>query len=222
LSRRKPTLLGSKKLHQLYKKATANGRNKAIVAAMMSAVMGIAALFLSSKGGYLENWSRTRELLMNMPGGTMIANRLQQLLDCILRVLGLGIKAGDIVVCSGNPSRNIVAESHSADNPRNLPPIDVTQMDVLDHPMVRMVDFVIAGGENNRNQRFQVKKVINDTRKCTVRLWDSRNQAPGPIITNGMVYGQAVANPPRTAPFEFSIDHWDKVKNQRRENLNRP
>ena len=189
LSRRKPTLLGSKKLHQLYKKATENNRNKAIVAAVMSAVLGIAALFISSKGGYLDNWTRMRGFLMEIPGGATVANKLQVLLDTILRVLGYGINVNDVVVPK-NAKAVCVAKGSAQMPDENCPPKDVSIQDVT------------KGGQ------CIITKINRNTRTLTLNRWDPKKHAKGTLLTNSDVYGSMVKNPSKHLAFEWSIDGW--------------
>jgi hypothetical protein len=193
LSRRKPTLLGSKKLHQLYKKATANNRNKAIVAAVMSAVLGIAALFISSKGGYLDNWTRMRGVLMEIPGGATVANKLQILLDTILRVLGYGVNVNNVVVPK-NANALCLVQGAAQIPDEKCPPKDVSIQDV-----------VSKGGQ------CQVVKINRDSRTMTLRLWDSKKQSVRKLLTNADVYGRHVKKPSPNLAFEWSIDQWKKA-----------
>ena len=192
LSRRKPTLLGSKKLHQLYKKATANNRNKAIVAAVMSAVLGIAALFISSKGGYLDNWTRMRGVLMEIPGGATVANKLQVLLDTILRVLGYGVNVNDVVVPKN--AKAVCAVKGSAKMPdENCPPKDVSIQDV------------------SKGGHCIIAKINRNTRTLTLRKWDPKTHKRGKLLTNSDVYGSKVKKPSPHLAFEWSIDQWKKA-----------
>lgn len=91
---RKSTIMGSHKLRLLYNKAR---DNKAITAAIMAVVVSISAMFISSKGGYLESWTTMREMLKSVPGGNTMAAVLQRIMDSIRRVLGWGIIEGDVV-----------------------------------------------------------------------------------------------------------------------------
>jgi len=193
LSRRKPTLLGSKKLHQLYKKATANNRNKAIVAAVMSAVLGIAALFISSKGGYLDNWTRMRGVLMEIPGGATVANKLQVLLDTILRVLGYGVNVNDVVVPKNANARCLVQGAAQTPD-ENCPPKDVSIQSVV-----------------SKGSQCIIAKINRNTRTLTLRKWDPKTHKPGKLLTNSDVYGSKVKQPSPNLAFEWSIDQWKKA-----------
>lgn len=200
LSRRKNgnTILGSQKLHNLYKKATANGRNKAIVAGIMTAVLGIAALFISSKGAYLESWTRMRGVLTDIPGGNKLGSLVQKLLDLVLRLLGIGVSVGSVVVPRDVDA--VFLKQYAATEPRNkLPTTDQ--------------DFHNSKKAFGHENKCIVIKINND-RTMHLAKFESdsyKKNNHGDVITNKDVYGKKVRDPKPDHPFKWEIDHWKKV-----------
>lgn len=208
LSRRKNgnTILGSQRLHNLYKKATANGRNKAIVAGIMTAVLGIAALFISSKGAYLESWTRMRGVLTDIPGGNKLGSLVQKLLDLVLRLFGIGVSVGSVVVPRDVDA--VFLKKDAATDPRKGFPSKDKSFDNLDKNTL--------GHEN----KCVVVKINNDRTMHLAKFKKNsyKKGQNGDVITNKEVYGRKVKDPKSDHPFKWEIDHWKKVPSDQQPN----
>ena len=90
----KRTILGSRKRHLLYKTIMAN---KKLSIAIMAIVVPLVGLLVTSKGLPTNYFVGLRKILTQTSFGKKIAEWFQQLVDTILRMLGIGIRVGGVV-----------------------------------------------------------------------------------------------------------------------------
>lgn len=166
ITRRKPTVLGSHKLHQLCKRAS---EYKAIVAAVTAFVIGISALFISSKGGYLESWTSMRTALSSVPGGATLASFMQRAMDAFRRLIGWGVNVGDVVepldkdnvMIEQNEFEEGVPEIDIKYNDQNVDKLIVAQIDAGE----RTFNAIKLDAELDGKNREAIMKIIKKANK---------------------------------------------------------
>ena len=94
VSNRKKTIMGSRRLHRVYRKIM---NNKALTVALMAIVAPLVGLLMTSKGMPTSHYEELRKALAKLPFGRFLAKLIQQLVDVVRRLLGFGICEGDVV-----------------------------------------------------------------------------------------------------------------------------
>lgn len=200
LTRRKPTVLGSHKLHQLCKRAS---EYKAIVAAVTAFVIGISALFISSKGGYLESWTSTRAALSSVPGGATLASFMQRAMDAFRRLIGWGVNVGDVVEPLDKENVMVEKDQFGKDDPEEDKKYDqieklvVTQIDAGERTFNAIV---LNPQEHDGKNREAIMKIIQKANK------QKKDVAPSLLMRN-RDFG---INKDKNNPFDFDLDDFKK------------
>lgn len=94
ISNRKKTIMGSRRIHRVYRKVM---NNKAMTVVLMAIVAPLVGLLMTSKGMPTPHYKVLRKMLMKLPFGNFLGKLLQQLVDVARRLLGIGIREGDVV-----------------------------------------------------------------------------------------------------------------------------
>ena len=94
VSNRKKTIMGSRRLHRVYRNIM---NNKALTVALMAIVAPLVGLLMTSKGMPTSHYEELRKALAKLPFGRFLAKLIQQLVDVVRRLLGFGICEGDVV-----------------------------------------------------------------------------------------------------------------------------
>lgn len=217
VSRRKPTVLGSHKLHQLLKKAR---DNKVITAAITSVVVSIAAMFISSKGGYLESWNTMRNALKSVPGGHPLSKLLQRIMDSIRRMLGLGIVVGDVVEPCNNDGVLFAKNSLDCDDGSKVPSDeDYTYSKYCEN--ISNDKFIVAHINTTSRTFTAIKKTDEheDTGRAVIKkLIAEANKEKKDVEDSKLIrfaefdFCDNLKNPKRTDPVHFQLDHFKKSK----------
>ena len=87
-------MMGSRRLHQVYRKIM---NNKAMTVVLISIVAPLVGLLMTSKGMPTPHYKAMRKMLMKLPIGNFLGKLIQQLVDVARRLLGIGIREGDVV-----------------------------------------------------------------------------------------------------------------------------
>lgn len=210
---RKSTIMGSHKLRVFYNKAR---DNTAITAAIMAVVVSISAMFISSKGGYLESWTTMREMLKSIPGGNDMAAFLQRIMDSIRRLLGWGISVGDVV--EPHNYKNIFAEKKSYTDNNNeltIPNNDLLYSNVISNnnspqfivskinPMTRTFNAILLTDEHDGINRENVKKLIKEAHE------EKKTSKPSKILRKCTIDKEISKE---NDMIDFELDHFKKSK----------
>ena len=206
VSNRKRTILGSRKLHRLYKTIMAN---KKLSIAIMAIVAPLVGLLVTSKGLPTNYFVGLRKILTQTSFGKKIAEWFQQLVDAILRMLGIGIRVGDVVKVRESCEDETFLEKESSRDPTGtLPNVDKTY--------------------NNRNMINKEYIVYKIGRRHTIQWIEYNDQSENPtveqvkklsckhdtinFILNINVYGDSLIRPDPHIPFNFPIEHFEKTE----------
>lgn len=84
----------SRRLHSVYRKIM---NNKAMTVVLISIVAPLVGLLMTSKGMPTPHYKAMRKMLMKLPFGNFLGKLIQQLVDVARRLLGIGIREGDVV-----------------------------------------------------------------------------------------------------------------------------
>lgn len=214
---RKATIMGSHKLHTLYKKAH---DNKAITAAVMGVVLSISAMFISSKGGYLESWTTMRDTLKSVPYGNKLANFLQKMMDSILRLFGWGIRVGDVVEPRDVETTLVEARSLTISGGQKWPPVDETYDNFFPHrkfivanidPHTRTFRAIVY--DDNRDHKSNTKQIAELIKKANE---DKKVQNVSLLVRVGHMNSAAsphiIIKPNTYDAVDFNLDHFKKSK----------
>ena len=199
-TRRKPTVLGSHKLHQLCKRAS---EYKAIVAAVTAFVIGISALFISSKGGYLESWTSMRAALSSVPGGATIASFMQRAMDAFRRLIGWGVNVGDIVEPLDKDNVMVEKDDFDEDDPsndikyeNNVEKLIVAQIDAGE----RTFNAIKITPEHDGKNREAIMKIIKKANK-------EKKNVQNPLLQRNLNFD---IKKDEQNPFDFDLDDFKK------------
>jgi hypothetical protein len=196
---RKPTVLGSHKLHQLCKRAS---DYKAIVAAVTAFVIGISALFISSKGGYLERWTSMRTALSSVPCGATLASFMQRAMDAFRRLIGWGINVGDVVEPLDKDNVMIGKGEFGEEQPND---------DVKYEEVEKLVVAQIDAGERTFNAIKLKNEHDGKNREAIMKIIQKANKQKKSVDDSLLIRNEdyEIAKDSRN-PFDFKLDDFKK------------
>jgi hypothetical protein len=201
VSNRKRTIFGSRKLHRLYKTIMAN---KKLSVAIMAIITPLVGILVTSKGLPTDYFVELRKMLTATPVGKQVADWLQQLVDALLRTLGIGIQVGDVVKVRESCEGDTFLEKNTY---QNSPDKDRT----YDKKFMAF-EFIVY---RIRKRKIQLIEHDDNTKNLTrenVKEMSSRTLSENNyhILNNKEMYDTPKCINPHV-PFGFSIDDFEKT-----------
>lgn len=164
VSNRKKTILGSRKLHRVYRKIMSN---KALTVALMAIVAPLVGLLMTSKGMPTPHYEELRKMLTKLPFGKFLGKLIQQLVDVVRRIVGIGIRQGDVVQLRDTAEDNTCIRKKSLEyaNGDCLPLKDVSCEEILQ--ILPGAEFVVYRIRNRQLQLIIIPPDETEKKKVT-------------------------------------------------------
>lgn len=212
LSVPKRTIFGSRKLHRLYKIIMANRK---LSIAIMAIVTPLVSILITSDGLASNYFVELRKMLTATPFGKKIAELFQQLVDVVLRMLGIGIQVGDVVEVRESFKDETFLEKDTSRDPIGLPSTDQTYAIFQEH------EFIVYRIRNRTVQLIKLNKLTtaDKTKKSPTHLTKEDVKKMSlftaieyPLLCNKEAYKNPhIKQPNPDIPFGFPIDHFKKT-----------
>ena len=203
VSNRKKTIMGSRRLHRVYRKIM---NNKALTVALMAIVAPLVGLLMTSKGMPTSHYEELRKALAKLPFGRFLAKLIQQLVDVVRRLLGVGICEGDVVKIRDVDEVAIRENSITVDGGGRLPDTDKTYKSLFGDDETEFMVYRI------RKRQLQLIFVDEEVKKYSVDELKEmsvttlkENQIK--LLERGSIFSKAKKP---EYPLEFPQEHFEK------------